>query len=136
MPAGYSLNPLYKKLGLKSQFLVCLIHPPKNYHSLIGEYMKEIVLKDAETPGLDFIHFFTNSISELEGLLPKLKTQIKKNGMIWVSWYKKSAGKKTELTETIVRNTALALGLVDIKVCAVDQDWTGLKLVIPVKDRR
>jgi hypothetical protein len=68
-------------------------------------------------------------------MLPRLKTQIKKKGMIWVSWYKKSSGKITELNEHLVRQAALSLGLVDIKVCAVDLDWTGLKLVIPVKDR-
>jgi hypothetical protein len=135
MPAGYSPNPLYKKLGLKNQFRVCLIHPPKNYPDLIGEIIKELVLLNREVSGVDFIHLFTNSLSELETLLPKLKPQIKKNGMIWVSWYKKTAGKKTELTEYIVRAAALALGLVDIKVCAVDADWTGLKLVIPLKDR-
>lgn len=135
MPAGYSPNPLFKKLGLKNGFLISVIHPPGNYPELIGEIKKDLIFTDMHPSGLDFIHFFTNSISELEELLPELKTKIKKNGMIWISWFKKSAGKKTEITEHIVRNTALALGLVDIKICAVDEEWTALKLVIPVKDR-
>lgn len=135
MPAGYSANPLYKKLGLKPGFKIKLINEPGDYRKLIGDFIQSVVIKNNDKNSLDFIHFFTNSISELEKKLPLLKTQIKKDGIIWVSWYKKSAGKPTELTENTIRDTALAVGLVDIKVCAVDNDWSGLKLVFRVKDR-
>ncbi|HMC85175.1 MAG TPA: DUF3052 family protein, partial [Chitinophagaceae bacterium] len=74
-------------------------------------------------------------LAELEDKLPVLKQQIKKNGSIWVSWFKKSSGKLSELSDQVVRETALALGLVDVKVCSVSDDWSGLKLVFRLKDR-
>jgi hypothetical protein len=135
MAAGYSSNPLYKKLGLKEGFIIKTIHPPSDYKELLGDIAGEIIFKNRASENLDLIHFFTNTTSELEKVLPALKQQIKKNGIIWISWYKKSAGKPTELTENIIRDTALAVGLVDVKVCAVDEDWSGLKLVFRIKDR-
>jgi hypothetical protein len=87
-------------------------------------------------PDLDFIQFFTKSRAELERQLPKLRKSIKQDGMIWISWPKKSSKVPTDLTEDIIRDTALALKLVDVKVCAVDETWSGLKLVIPVSERR
>lgn len=144
MTAGYSGSPLYKKLGMKEGFTVKLINAPRNYKELIGEMSERLVFRDkaggggrdgAGMPGLDLIHFFTNSAGELERILPVIKQEIKKNGTIWVSWYKKSCGKPTEVTESMVRDTALATGLVDVKICAVDEDWSGLKLVWRVKDR-
>ena len=81
------------------------------------------------------IHFFTKSQEEYKTLLPQLKVRIKPNGSIWISWPKKSSKVPTDITEDIIRNFALQTGLVDIKVCAVDETWSGLKLVIPVKDR-
>ncbi|MGP8217119.1 MAG: DUF3052 family protein [Bacteroidia bacterium] len=135
MAAGYSSTPLFKKLGLKEGFSVKFINPPKNYTSLLGDIMKHLTIIDKKAAQADFIHFFTNSIKELEEKLPLLKNEIAKNGTIWVSWYKKSAKKPTELNEDIIRNTALATGLVDVKVCAVDDDWSGLKLVYRLKDR-
>ena len=84
---------------------------------------------------VDFIHLFTNSVSELERLLPALKDKLVRTGTLWVSWYKKSSGKQTDLTETLVREAGLGAGLVDVKVCAVDEDWSGLKFVFRLKDR-
>ena len=137
MAAGYSTNPLFKKLGIKEGASVRLINPPRNYTALIGEIAGTLSFREKGNAGegLDFIHFFTNSAGELEKTLPGLRQEIKKDGMIWVSWYKKSCGKPTELTENMVRDTALAIGLVDVKVCAVDEDWSGLKLVFRLKDR-
>ena len=135
MAAGYSTNPLFKKLGIKEGASVWLINPPHNYTALIGEIAGTLSFREKAGEGLDFIHFFTNSAGELEKTLPVLKQEIKKDGMIWVSWYKKSCGKPTEVTENMVRDTALAIGLVDVKVCAVDEDWSGLKLVFRLKDR-
>ncbi|XZF12786.1 DUF3052 family protein [Chitinophagaceae bacterium MMS25-I14] len=132
---GYSPNPLSKKLGLNEGFAVRLINPPANYKELVGEVYDSLVVKHSAGTELDFIHFFANSPAELEKELPLLMRQIKKNGIIWVSWYKKSSKKPTELTENIIRDTALATGLVDVKVCAVDDDWSGLKLVYRLKDR-
>ena len=133
--AGYSTTPLHKKLGLKEGLNVKLINAPDNYPSLISEMADKLVFKNKATSGLNFIHFFTNTAKELETKLPLLKEQINKDGIIWVSWYKKSSGKATEVTEDMVRNTALAIGLVDVKVCAVDENWSGLKLVYRLKDR-
>lgn len=135
MASGYSANPLFKKLGFKEGFTVKLVHAPAHYRELIGDDYDTLQIKNTATTGLDLVHFFTNSLAELEKQLPMLKEQIKKNGTIWISWYKKSAGKPTELTENIIRDTALAAGLVDVKVCAVDEEWSGLKLVYRLKDR-
>ena len=134
MSAGYSSTPLYKKLGIKEGFKIKLINPPANYNKLLGDIVKQITIT-TQKEQVNFIHLFTNSIKELESKLPVLKNEIEKDGMIWVSWYKKSAKKPTELDENIVRDTALALGLVDVKVCAVDDEWSGLKLVYRLKDR-
>ena len=135
MAAGYSPNPLYKKLGLKEGQMVKLVNAPADYDNLIGDIAGKLVVKNRATGGLDFIHLFTNSEKELLQKLPLLKEQIKKDGTIWISWYKKSAGKATELTENTIRDTALEMGLVDVKVCAVDEEWSGLKLVYRLKDR-
>jgi hypothetical protein len=132
MPAGYSNTPLYKKLGLKNGLRIWLVHAPAHYADLLGE--KIDVVSDAAKE-VDFIHLFTNSVSELESLLPALKDTLVKTGTLWVSWYKKSSGKQTDLTETLVRETGLGAGLVDVKVCAVDEDWSGLKFMFRVKDR-
>ncbi len=134
MAAGYSNTPLYKKLGMKEGFMVKIINEPLNYKELIGE-MSELLIYKIRGGELDLIHFFTNSVRELEKVLPVIKQEIKKDGTIWVSWYKKSCGKPTEVAENMVRDTALAIGLVDVKICAVDEDWSGLKLVFRLKDR-
>jgi hypothetical protein len=135
MPAGYSENLLHKKLGLKANYIVKLIHAPENYLELIGAAAPQIIIDNNCCEGLDFIHFFTNSIAEYETQLPVLRQQIKKEGTIWISWYKKSSGLKTELTENAIRDFALSAGLVDVKVCAVNEYWSSLKLVFRLKDR-
>ena len=135
MAAGYSSTPLYKKLGIKEGFIIKLVNAPANYKELIGEIAGKIIVKNNATEDLDLIHMFTNSATELEEVLPQLKKLIKKDGTIWVSWYKKSSGKATDITEENIRETALAIGLVDVKVCAVDDEWSGLKLVYRLKDR-
>jgi hypothetical protein len=133
--AGYSANPLYKKLGFTESQVVKLVHAPAHYPSLPGDAYTGLQINNTATAGIDFVHFFANSRAALEATLPQLMQQLKKDGMIWVSWYKKAAEKPIELTEDIVRNTALACGLVDVKVCAVDEDWSGLKLVYRLADR-
>jgi len=133
--AGYSTNPLFKKLGLKENHTIKPVHAPAHYPALLGDAWAGLQVKPGATADLDFIHLFTNNLAELEKALPELMQQIKKNGMIWISWYKKAARKPTELTEDIIRNTALACGLVDVKVCAIDDEWSGLKLVYRLADR-
>lgn len=135
MAAGYSSNPLYKKLGLKEAQVVRFINAPEHYPQLIGNIYDTLSIKAKTKDGFDFIHLFTNKTAELQKQLPILKDAIKKDGSIWVSWYKKASGKPTEITENAIRDYALSIGLVDVKVCAVDEEWSGLKLVFRLKDR-
>jgi cell division protein FtsI/penicillin-binding protein 2 len=131
MSIAYSSTPLFKKLGLKDGMNTKFINPPKGY---INQFKKDVDIIGSEAP-FDFIQLFTNSSGEYFNELPLLKKQLKKNGIFWVSWYKKASGKKTELTEDMIRNYALETGLVDVKICSVDEDWSGLKLVFRLKDR-
>jgi len=133
--AGYSGTPLAKKLGIKPGFNIKLINAPEYYFSLFTDLPGDINTKGDDHSSMDFIHFFPKSEDEYFNKLPELKKLLKQDGMIWVSWPKKSAKIITDITEDKIRNFALKNGLVDIKVCAVDEIWSGLKLVIPVKDR-
>jgi hypothetical protein len=133
--AGYSGTPLAQKLGIKDGFHVSLINAPEYYMELFTDLPNNLYFEDKENVKTDFIHFFTKSKEEYMTLLPGLKDRIKPNGMIWVSWPKKASKVVTDITEDVIRDFALQSGLVDIKVCAVDDTWSGLKLVIPVKDR-
>ena len=133
--SGYSGTPLAKKLGIKAGFSVSLINAPENYFDLFTDLSGELNFNDDPDLKKDLIHFFTKNSDEYTTKLPLLKTQIKANGIIWVSWPKKASKVVTDITEDTVRNYAIKTGLVDVKVCAVDEIWSGLKLVIPVKDR-
>ena len=135
MAAGYSTTPLAKKLGIKPGHIVRLINAPEHYFSLFTDLPNDIRISDNLKEKKDFVHLFTKDNSELNKLLPKLKNEIVANGIIWVSWPKKSAKVTSDVNENMIRDLALKIGLVDIKVCAVDEVWSGLKLVIPVKDR-
>ena len=135
-PAGYSGTPLGKKLGIKPGFNILLINAPGHYFSLFTDLPADLIVNNDAQATKDLIHFFTKQKDEYINLLPALRQQIKPNGIIWVSWPKKASKVATDITENIIRNFALKSGLVDIKVCAVDEVWSGLKLVIPVADRR
>ena len=135
MAAGYSSTPLAKKLGIKSGNKVRLINAPEHYFNLFTDMPEDIDIADNRQQK-DFIHFFTKDSKELNKVLPRLKNEIVANGIIWVSWPKKSAKTNSDVNENMIRDLALKNGLVDIKVCAVDEVWSGLKLVIPVKDRK
>jgi hypothetical protein len=132
--SGYSSTPLAKKLGIKSGFNISLINAPAYYFDLFTDLPADLVINDLSGKK-DFIHFFIKQKDEYISQLPVLKQQLKPEGMIWASWPKKSSKIITDITETIIRNYAIQIGLVDIKVCAVDEIWSGLKLVIPVKNR-
>ena len=134
--AGYSSTPLAKKLGIKAGFSINLVNAPEHYFNLFTDLPGDLSFEDNPEVKKDFIHFFTQQKDEYITLLPALKLQLKPNGIIWVSWPKKSSKVVTDITEDFIRNYAIEIGLVDIKVCAVDEIWSGLKLVIPVKDRQ
>lgn len=133
--AGYSGTPLAKKLGIKERYIISVINQPANYLELFTDMPADVVINDTGSNKKQLIHFFTTSAGELSMLLPQLKNEIVSNGSIWVSWPKRSSKVATDITEDTIRHLALSIGLVDIKVCAVDDTWSGLKLVIPVKDR-
>lgn len=133
---GYSGTPLYKKLGIRANHRVYLRDAPENYPSLLGDLPENVTFPDSLNEKADIIHIFATRAEEMENALFQFKDKIKDNGSIWVSWYKKSAKIPTDITEDIIRDTALPLGLVDIKVCAVDEKWSGLKLVIRVENRK
>jgi hypothetical protein len=135
MTSGYSGTPLAQKLGIKSGFTVLTLGAPDNYRELLGNPYDIKIIADKPAGRPDMIHFFTNSRDELFSRLPDLRNVIPQDGAIWVSWYKKAAKLLTELTEDTVREAALPVGLVDIKVCAVDEKWSGLKLVIRKENR-
>ena len=135
MTAGYSGTPLAKKLGIKAGFTVVTVNAPGNFEGLLAPLPDDVTITDKPRNDADLIHFFTNSREELARGLSKYKNLIKQNGTIWVSWYKKTARLPTEITEDVVRDVALPLGLVDVKVCAVDEKWSGLKLVIRRENR-
>lgn len=130
--AGYSGTPLAKKLGIKEGFLMSGINAPDNFAQLLAPLPHDVEI--LKTPRVD-VDRFTNSRDELFSKLAECVRLIKQNGTNWVSWYKKAAKLPTEITEDIVREAALQLGLVDVKVCAVDENWSGLKLVIRKENR-
>ena len=137
MTTGYSGTPLAKKLGIKDGFYVLTVNAPDDYADLLAPIPEGVTIQDAEARAseIDLSHIFTNSRDELFGKLAEYVRLIKQDGSIWVSWYKKAAKLSTEITEDTVRELALPLGLVDVKVCAVDEVWSGLKLVIRVENR-
>lgn len=135
MTAGYSGTPLAKKLGIKEGFTVLAVNPPDNFADLLEPLPAGVIILALPRIDIDLIHFFTNSRDELFSGLAYQRNCIRQNGSIWVSWYKKAAKLPTELTEDTVREAAFPLGLVDIKVCAVDEKWSGLKLVIRKENR-
>ena len=132
--SGYSGTPLSKKLGLKEGFTISVFNQPDYYFDLFVD-LPEIQITKHKKLKKDFIHYFTTKEKILLKDIKDLKEQIVQNGMIWISWPKKSSKVETDITEDVIRNIALKNGLVDIKVCAVDEVWSGLKLVIPVKER-
>jgi hypothetical protein len=135
MTAGYSGTPLATKLGIKPGSLVLTVGRPADYLELLAPLPSDVTVSSKRRKEVDLIHLFTNSRDELFRSLAELRSLIKHDGSIWVSWYKKAAKLPTEITEDTVREAAFPLGLVDVKVCAVDEKWSGLKLVIRKENR-
>jgi Protein of unknown function (DUF3052) len=135
MSAGYSGAPLAKKLGYKPGFRVCLDNAPAEYAELVAPLPDDVQVLDKPSANLDMVHLFTDRAKDLAAKLKRYLKKIKPAGVIWVSWPKKASKRPTDITEDVVRELALPLGLVDVKVCAVDEVWSGLKLVIRVENR-
>ncbi|MGH7637000.1 MAG: DUF3052 domain-containing protein [Gemmatimonadaceae bacterium] len=128
--AGYSGTPLARKLGVNDETTIVSINAPKNYLSLLEPLPPgaRISMRASKHPA--FVHVFATTRAELAKHLKSLRAALTQNGVVWVSWPKKSAKVPTEITEDTIRAVALPLGFVDVKVCAVDETWSGLKLVI------
>jgi hypothetical protein len=135
MPAGYSGTPLVQKLGITPGCRIHAVNAPANYRELLDPLPKDITFVETLEPNLDLVHAFAERAADLEATLPNYVASIKGNGAIWVSWPKKASKVPTDITEDVIRKLALATVLVDVKVCAVDDVWSGLKLVIRTAKR-
>jgi hypothetical protein len=130
MTAGYSGTPLPKKLGVKEGARVAWLSAPDHFDALLGDLPEGVTVSRRLSKGLDVLVQFATSRAELRARLPKLKDAVFPAGAAWVSWPKRSSGVPTDITEDTIREDALPLGLVDVKVAAVDETWSGLKLVV------
>ncbi|MEX2151081.1 MAG: hypothetical protein WD793_12775 [Steroidobacteraceae bacterium] len=128
--AGYSGTPLAAKLGIKPGALVCALHAPRGYAALLGRLPQGADLRAKFSAKADIVHLFTARKAELAQVLKTYRETLGPAAAIWVSWPKKSSKVPTDLTEDAIRALALPLGLVDVKVCAVTEVWSGLKLVL------
>lgn len=134
-PAGYSGKPLWQKLGLRPGDRGLILAAPGDYRALLDGPPDDLTLVSRGTGPFAFIHLFCRTRADLVRQLPILVARLEPAGMIWVSWPKKTSKVVTDITEGTIREVALPLGIVDVKVCAVDDVWSGLKLVIR-KERR
>jgi hypothetical protein len=135
---GYSGTPLAKKLGIKDDFRAALLHVPDDVKSELRDAFRKCRIQHFNrqtSKDLDFIFLFAKSRVALELEMLPAAQALAPAGMLWISWPKKSSGVVTDLTENVIRQSGLDAGLVDVKVCAVTDVWSGLKFVIPVKNR-
>jgi hypothetical protein len=130
MSAGYSGTPLAKKLGIKAGGDVCVLGAPAGFRKLLEPLPHGVKFTERMGKATDLVHLFTTSRAELERTLKKFRAGLKPEAAIWVSWPKKASKVPTDITEDVIRAVALPTGLVDVKVCAVDETWSGLKLVL------
>ncbi len=135
MTAGYSGKSVLEKLGLKPGSSVALYNPPEHYFSLLGDLPDNITFAQNRGEQTDFIHYFAESEQQFIKDFPNLKKSLAKTGMLWISWPKKSSRLSTDLDENSIRRIGLDQGLVDVKVIAVDNDWSALKFVYRLTDR-
>jgi hypothetical protein len=133
--AGYSKPSLAEKLGIKEGFKIALQNPPRSYTALLGALPSGVTVVKKPGTGMDMIQCFVKSRREAASAVSALKDNISPRGVLWVSWPKGSSGVKTDLNENVIREIGLKAGLVDVKVCAVDTTWSGLKFVYRLKDR-
>ena len=139
MSAGYSGTPLTKKLGIKAGQMIVLLNAPENYNDLLAPLPDGLIrydsLDDVPLGKVDFVQCFVENYADLEAIFPTLTQLIRKDGMIWISWYKKASKIPTDLTEDVIRDLGLTLGVVDVKVAAVDARWSALKFVYRLENR-
>jgi hypothetical protein len=128
--AGYSGTPLAKKLGIGTGHRVWLVQAPASYRSLVAPLPDGVTFATKASHTTDVAHLFTSKRRELEKMLRMARGVLKPDAAVWVSWPKKSSKVATDITEDVIREVALPMGFVDIKVCAVDDTWSGLKLVV------
>jgi hypothetical protein len=133
--AGYSGTPLPRKLGIPASGRAALVDSPHGFLKLLGKWPAQLERCPKLTGPLDYIHVFASERGVLEVQFPRARDALSTSGTLWVSWPKKASGKPTDLTEGVVREIGLAAGLVDVKVCAVDETWSGLKFVYRLRDR-
>ena len=134
--AGYSGKPLTQKLGIQPGFCIFVDGAPAAFGGIVGKLPDDVMIAARLKASLDMVHVFATQAEGLAGKLCRYRAAVAPDGTIWVSWPKKSSGVPSDLTDVAVRDTALPLGLVDIKVCAIDEIWSGLKFVIPKEQRR
>ena len=134
-PAGYSTRTLSAKLGLKPGDRAAILRAPKGYRSTLGTLPPQVKILGGRANQLDFIQLFSRSRRDLEQSFAGAAARLKPDGMLWISWPKLSSPLAGDLNENIVREVGLAIGLVDVKVAAIDFDWSGLKFVYRLKDR-
>ena len=138
--AGYSGTPLVRKIGIKLRDRVLLLNAPRGFDKELAPLPAEVAVsrEQSEATGqpVNVTICFPAERKELQRALPRLKTKMAQDGMIWVGWRKKASGLASDLNENLIRDAGVALGLVDVKVCAINEIWSGLKFVIPVKDRK
>jgi hypothetical protein len=133
---GYSGRPLFKKLGIQPGSRVKTGNAPSDYLALLAPIPDGARISSRLRAPVDIWHLFVTSRSKLEAQLGRCQSEITQSGMVWVSWPKKASGVRSDVTEDVVREVALPLGFVDVKVCAVDEVWSGLKLVIRRSNRK
>ena len=133
--AGYSGTPLVKKLGIKADFEIAFVNAPTNFVTQLELPAGVKVKSISKSHNLDFILLFVKTRAALAGGFTQCAEKLQSNGMLWVSWPKRASGVSTDVSESVVREIGLAAGLVDVKICAVDETWSGLKFVYRLKDR-
>jgi len=132
---GYSGTPLVRKLGIRPNEQIIALNAPGHYEALLGDLPDGAAIAERVSARPAFVHLFVTEREELAERLSALRSKLEDAGVIWVSWPKKAAKVRTDVTEDVIREVALPLGFVDVKVCAVDETWSGLKLVIRRENR-
>lgn len=128
--AGYSATPLFKKLGINAGSRVHLAQAPQGFRKQLAPLPPRVKFVPRLNKATDLVHFFTTNGAQLRKSLPGIRKRMNPEAVVWVSWPKQASRVATDLTENMVRDLALPLGLVDVKVCAIDDVWSGLKLVV------
>lgn len=134
--AGYSGTPLIQKIGIKPGHRIILRNHPPSFVKDLGRLPEGTQTAERVSGSANVVVYFTDRLTALQKDFSRLAATLVPDGMLWISWPKKASGRATDLTEDIVRRVGLECGLVDVKVCAIDETWSGLKFVIRVKDRK